>query len=194
MPTPPTSQRLTQDRARDLYTAAVRDGPRSRALAVLLLTTGLRIGEDLAAKTADYGDDSGYRVLTITRKGGHRAKVVLSGVAVQTVDAYLGATGDELVQCSAKASPLFTTSTGRTWAASEAFRTVRRLSQAAGIEGRIGSHTASGTPSPPSTSTPAGHCTTSTTAGATPTLGRPDATTGYKTTSPKAPHTPLRQC
>lgn len=135
-----TTQGLTRDQARDLYTAAVGDGQRSRALIALLLTTGLRISEALGATTADYGHDSGYRVLTITRKGGHRAKVVLSGVAVQALDAYLGTSGDELVVGSADAAPIFTTATGRTWAASEAFRTVQRLACAANIDGRISPH------------------------------------------------------
>lgn len=134
------TQGLTRDQARDLYAAAVQDGTRSGALVAVLLTSGIRVGEALAATTADYGHDSGYRVLAVTRKGGKRAKVVLSGVAVEALDAYLGMTGSELVAGSAETAPLFTTATGRTWAASEAFRTVQRLAKVAGIEGRISPH------------------------------------------------------
>lgn len=37
-------------------------------------------------------------------------------------------------------APIFQTATGGRWAASEAFRTVRRLARAAGIEGRVSPH------------------------------------------------------
>ncbi|MGP9618439.1 tyrosine-type recombinase/integrase [Arthrobacter sp. AOP36-A1-22] len=134
------TQGLTKDQARELYAAAVEDGPRSRALVALLLTSGIRVSEALGATTADYGHDSGYRVLTVTRKGGKRAKVVLSGVAVEALDAYLETTGHELVAGSADAAPIFTTATGKTWASSEAFRTVQRLAKVAGIAGRISPH------------------------------------------------------
>ncbi|MFT4281298.1 tyrosine-type recombinase/integrase [Microbacterium sp.] len=58
---------------------------------------------------------------------------------------YLGtstAEGTEIMISGASAAdaPLFTTATGKRWAASEAFRTVQRLALAAGIDGRVSPH------------------------------------------------------
>jgi site-specific recombinase XerD len=46
----------------------------------------------------------------------------------------------DLVFGQPQSLPLFTTSTGRTWHRSEAFRTVQRLARRAGIEGQISPH------------------------------------------------------
>jgi integrase/recombinase XerD len=135
-----TTEGMTADQARALMTAARHDGPRSAALVALLLTSGIRIGEALGATTADLGHDSGHRVLTVTRKGGKRAKVALAPAAVGALDAYLGSTGADLVRANGEPAPVFTTSTGKRWAPSEAFRTVQRLARVAGIEGKISPH------------------------------------------------------
>ena len=61
--------------------------------------------------------------------------------AVEALNAYLGTTGRELVAgVAGSALPLFTTTSGKRWASSEAFRTVQRLARAAGIEGKISPH------------------------------------------------------
>lgn len=136
-----TTQGLSKDQAKALLVAARADGPRSYALVSLLLFTGIRVGEALYAGTADYGHDTGHRTLRIRRKGGSEGKVAVPAPAVAALEAYLGATGCELVAGTAGAGlPIFTTSTGQRWAPSEAFRTVQRLAKTAGIEGQISPH------------------------------------------------------
>jgi site-specific recombinase XerD len=132
---------LTKDQARSLLAAARADGPRSHALVSLLLFTGIRLSEALNASTTDYGHDAGHRTLSIRRKGGNDGKVAVPAPAVEALNAYLGTAGRELVTVTAGAGlPLFTTATGKRWASSEVFRTVQRLSRAAGIEGKISPH------------------------------------------------------
>jgi integrase/recombinase XerD len=131
---------LSKDQAKTLLVAARADGPRSHALASLLLFTGIRLSEALNASTTDYGHDAGHRTLRIRRKGGKDGKVAVPAPAVEALNAYLGTTGRELVVSPADGIPIFTTATGKRWNPSEAFRTVRRLAKAAGIEGQISPH------------------------------------------------------
>ncbi|SFT44578.1 tyrosine-type recombinase/integrase [Arthrobacter sp. ov118] len=136
-----STEGMTKDQARALLAAARADGPRSHALVSLLLFTGIRLSEALSASTADYGHDTGHRTLSIRRKGGKDGKVAVPAPAVEALNTYLGTTGRELVAGAAGAVlPLFTTATGKRWAASEAFRTVQRLAKRAGMEGRISPH------------------------------------------------------
>ncbi|WP_247829184.1 tyrosine-type recombinase/integrase [Arthrobacter antioxidans] len=134
------TQSLSRDQARALLGAARANGPRSHALVSLLLFTGLRLSEALNADTTDYGHDGGHRTLTVQRKGGDLAKVAVPAPAVEALDAYLGTTGQELGTVTGTGRPIFTTITGKRWAASEAFRTVQRLAHAAGIKGEISPH------------------------------------------------------
>lgn len=135
-----TTAGLTKDQARALMDAARQDGARSAALVALLLTSGVRIGEALGATTHDRGRDNGHRVLTVTRKGGKRAKVALAPAAVAALDAYLGTTGTDVEKRGEPPTPIFTTATGKRWAQSEAFRTIQRLAKRAGIDGRVSPH------------------------------------------------------
>lgn len=137
-----STQGLSRDQARALLQAARDDGPRSHALISLLMFTGVRISEALQAKTSDYAHDSGHRVLTVRRKGGKSAKIAVPAPAVVALNVYLGTAGTELVhgQGPGIGRPIFTTSTGRPWHRSEAFRTVRRLAHKAGIAGEISPH------------------------------------------------------
>lgn len=139
IPADPATQALTVRQARALLDAARTDSPRSHALVSLLLFTGIRVGEAVAADTTDYGDDAGQRMLTVPRRGGVRAKVVLADPAADALDAYLGIAGQHR-KGPGTGFPIFTTATGRRWASSEVFRTVQRLALAAHIEGRIGPH------------------------------------------------------
>jgi integrase/recombinase XerD len=135
-----STEGLSKDQARALLAAARADGPRSHALVSLLLFTGIRLSEALNASTTDYGHDAGHRTLTVRRKGGKADKVVVPAPALEALNAYLGTTGQELVSVTSAGRPLFTTATGKRWLASEAFRTVQRLSRAAGIDGQISPH------------------------------------------------------
>lgn len=136
---------LTKSEAMALLDAARNDSARSHALVALLLLTGVRISEALGANVTDLSHDTGHRVLTVTRKGGKRAKVVLPARVIDALGSMLGeavAHGQEVatVDASETGAPLFTTSTGARWAQSEAFRTVQRLARRAGIEGSVSPH------------------------------------------------------
>lgn len=135
-----STQGLTKEQAWDLYRVAMEDGPRSHALVALLLMGGVRISEALEATTADRGHDSGYRVLTVTRKGGKRAKIVLEAPVSHALDTYLGNTGDALELATSAPKPLFSTATGKAWDRVAAYRTIQRLAKQAGIEGNISPH------------------------------------------------------
>jgi len=136
---------LSKGEAVAFLSAARADGPRSYALASLLLFTGIRISEALGAHVSDLQHDAGHRVLLVTRKGGTRAKVALPP---QVVDGLAGLVGTSIAQGTELASsagssadaPLFTTGTGKRWASSEAFRAVQRLARLAGVQGRVSPH------------------------------------------------------
>ncbi len=80
-PRPHQHRRPPRDQARAFLTAADTDpGParlRTAATARLLLHLELRVDELAAADLADLGHDRGHRVLTVTRRGGRRATVLL---------------------------------------------------------------------------------------------------------------------
>ena len=80
---------LSAAELRAVMRAAEQHSPRAAALTSLLILTGIRIGEALAADVTDIGTDAGHRVLRITRKGGKRARVVLPAAAVRALEAYL---------------------------------------------------------------------------------------------------------
>jgi integrase/recombinase XerD len=136
-----STQGLSKDQAKALLVTARADGPRSHALASLLLFTGIRLSEALNASTTDYGHDAGHRTLSIRRKGGKAGKAAVPAPAVEALNAYLGTTGRELMASPADGGlPIFTTATGKRWNPSEAFRTLQRLAKLAGIEGKISPH------------------------------------------------------
>jgi integrase/recombinase XerD len=88
-----TTVGLDRAQARAFLHAADTDpGParlRTAATARLLLHLGLRVDELAAADLADLGHDRGHRVLTVTRKGGRRATVVLPPATAAALDTYL---------------------------------------------------------------------------------------------------------
>lgn len=136
---------LSEPEAHAYLDAARQDGARAYALVALLLTTGARISEVLGANLADLQHDAGHRVLVVTRKGGKRQKIALVPRALDALAAYLGASaahGAEIATADAASAdaPLFTTATGKRWAASEAFRTVQRIARRAGIDGAVSPH------------------------------------------------------
>lgn len=136
---------LSKTEALAFLEAARMDGPRSYALASLLLFTGIRTSEARMASVSDLQHDSGHRVLVVERKGGKRAKIALPPQVVEALAGYLGestAHGTAVKSASAPVTdtPLLTTATGARWAASEAFRTVARIARLAGIEGKVSPH------------------------------------------------------
>ena len=140
-----STQGLTVAQGKQLLAQAEQHSPRAHALVSLLLHTGIRISEALNATTADLGHDAGHRVLTVTRKGGAKQKIVLTAPVLRALEAYLGhgvAQGQEISTGADQGTgtPLFTTRTGKPWARSEAFRAIEKLAADAGIPGRISPH------------------------------------------------------
>lgn len=126
---------LDRDQARAFLAAADADrGParlRTAATARLLLHIGLRVDELAAADVADLGHDRGHRVLTVTRKGGRRATVVLPPATAAAVDVYLAARAGEAGEPAR--GPLLTTAGGGRLDQAALWKLVRRLARAAGI-------------------------------------------------------------
>jgi integrase/recombinase XerD len=74
----------------------------------------------------DLGTERGHRVLHIIRKGGRRATVALAPVTASALDDYLA---------GRTTGPLFTTATARRLDEPAAFRRIRRLARAGGVDG-----------------------------------------------------------
>lgn len=135
---------LTEDEARRLIRAAFgmvasasgadvrRVADRDSVMVAVLLVTGLRCSEICGAQVDGLGYDSGYRVLSVTRKGGKRGKVPL-GAAAELVDRRLS---------GVTSGPLFTTRSGQPVTRQWVFRAVRRVAVAAAIPdpGRVTPH------------------------------------------------------
>ncbi|TQM01718.1 tyrosine-type recombinase/integrase [Pseudonocardia kunmingensis] len=126
---------LDRDQARAFLAAADADpGParlRTAAVARLLLHLGLRVDELAAADIADLGHDRGHRVLTVTRKGGRRAVVVLPPATAAALDAYLAGRAGEDGHLAE--GPLLATASGGRLDQAAFWKLVRRLARAAGI-------------------------------------------------------------
>lgn len=122
---------LDREQTRLLLGAAEADGLRSSALVALLGLNGLRISEALAADIADLGRERGHRTLRIVRKGGKRATAPLAPRTAAAIDALVG---------DRTAGPIFETRTGRRMDRQAAWKIVRRLARAAGIEQAVCPH------------------------------------------------------
>ena len=116
-----------------LRAADTDPGPvRLRTAARLLLHLGLRVDELAAADLANLGYDRGHRVLTVTRKGGRRATVVLPPATAAALDAYLTDRAHHQPDQPLD-GPLLATATGGRLDQSALCKLVRRLARAAGI-------------------------------------------------------------
>lgn len=124
---------LTRREVRALLAAARAHSPRSAALVSLLLLNGLRISEALDARIEDLSHDRGHRVLHIRRKGGRRAKTPLTPDVQHALDELIG---------DRTTGPVFATAGGKALDRIAAWRLLRRLATAAGIDGaeRISPH------------------------------------------------------
>ncbi|MHA6631891.1 tyrosine-type recombinase/integrase [Pseudonocardia sichuanensis] len=126
---------LDRDQARALIAAADADtGParlRTAAAARLLLHLGLRVDELAAADVSDLGYDRGHRVLSVTRKGGRRAVVVLPAPTAAALEAYLAAR--VAASPGPAVGPLLATANGGRLDQGALWKLVRRLARAADI-------------------------------------------------------------
>lgn len=134
---PPATPWLTRDQALALIRAAdTAPGPqraRTAALMAVLLLTGARVGEVIAADAADLGTDQGHRVLWVTRHQDRHALPLPEPAAVR-LDAYLS------TRPTSPTGPLFATSTGGRLFPADLWRTIRRLATRAGLPAGLARH------------------------------------------------------
>ena len=135
-----TTVGLDRDQARAFLAAADTDpGParlRTAAIARLLLHLGLRVDELAAADVDDLGHDRGHRILTVTRKGGRRATVVLPPATASALDAYLSHRAREHdlgPGIGGISGPLLATAGAKRLDQGAIWKLIRRLARTAGI-------------------------------------------------------------
>lgn len=78
----------------NLLVAAAREYPgptrlRTAAIVALLCALGLRVDEATGLDVADYFDDTGQRVVEVTRKGGRRQRIPVPPKVAKAIDAWL---------------------------------------------------------------------------------------------------------
>lgn len=122
-----------------LLAAADADGPRSAALVALLIDTGARIGELLAADVESITQQSGHPVLPIEGKGRRKRTLPLPPGTYDRVTSYVESRDDSERLPAIAAGvrprrPLFATKTGRRMSRVQARRILKRVAHAAGAE------------------------------------------------------------
>lgn len=127
---------LEREQCRALLDAAALAGPREHALICLLLLNGLRISEALGIRPADLSVVQGHQVVTVTRKGGYRARVALPPRTVRAISEVVSSRGgarmdDSLFRAARGGGPLDIFGAGRL---------VRQLARAAGISSSVHPH------------------------------------------------------
>jgi site-specific recombinase XerD len=127
--TSPTAGLTATELGTLLAYAREHESARTYALLTMLATTAGRIGSVLAVTVGALGSDQGHRVADLVVKGDRRKRVVLVPLAVAAIDAYLSSRPD-----AAADEPLFATRTGRPMDEPAAYRLLRRVATAAGIE------------------------------------------------------------
>lgn len=125
----PTRGLTSAELAAMLTYSRENESTRTYALLVTLAITAGRITSVLTATVGAMGHDQGHRVLDLIVKGGKRKRVVLNPMAVEAIQRHLAARGEVH-----PADLLFPTSSGRPMDEPAAFRTVRRVAKAAGIQ------------------------------------------------------------
>ncbi len=151
----PAAPGLSRDQALALLHAAdaAHGSQRTRtaALVAVLLFTGARVGEVIAADIEDLATEQGRRVLRVTRGDGQRRTLALPGPAATRIDAYLsrrrraGISGQRDAGISGQREeparrPLFATGTGRRLFGGDVWRLVRRLAAQAGLPDDLVGH------------------------------------------------------
>ncbi|MGA8114193.1 MAG: tyrosine-type recombinase/integrase [Actinocatenispora sp.] len=109
---------LSADEAGTLLAAAHRHSLRTEVVITLLLFCGLRVSELCGAGVTDLTYERGHRVLTVTRKGGRRQRMVVPPRAADVLDRYLAGRTD---------GPLVVTATGRALDRQAIWRLLRTL-------------------------------------------------------------------
>ncbi|WP_433444578.1 tyrosine-type recombinase/integrase [Nonomuraea sp. CA-141351] len=131
---------LTRAGARDVLHAADHDHGRERlrtaALIRLLMETGIRVTEALAAQLPDLGHERGHRTLRIVGKGDKPKTRKVPPAAAYAIDVYLthraeraGMTVEQLD------GPLFASGSGQRLDRKDVYELVERIGRQAGITG-----------------------------------------------------------
>lgn len=131
-----TSESLTHAEAVRYLDAARAHSQRAHALVLLLLDTGVRISEALGTTDRDLGADR----LKIRRKGGKVAMIPLPDSLKTILSDLLGTHGTEVARGDEPARFIFATATGRPWQRTDAARTLRAISERAGIGKTVTPH------------------------------------------------------
>lgn len=131
-----TSEALSQRQAVDLLNGAEAHSPRTHALVLLLLDTGMRISEALGTTEADLGSET----IKIRRKGGKSAVVPLSPSLRIVLRELTETLGTEIARGDEASRPIFRTRTGAAWKRTDAARTIRNLGRKIGLGDRIAPH------------------------------------------------------
>ncbi|MFC4118092.1 tyrosine-type recombinase/integrase [Nonomuraea zeae] len=131
---------LTRAQARDVLHAADHDHGRERqrtaALIRLLMETGIRETEALAAQLTDLGYERGHRTLRIVGKGARPKTRKVPPAAAYAIEVYLTKRAERAgVMVEQLAGPLFATSTGRRLDRKDVYELVVRVGRQAGIDG-----------------------------------------------------------
>lgn len=131
-----TSEALTHAEAVRYLDAARAHSAKAHALVLLLLDTGVRISEALGTTDRDLGADR----LKIRRKGGKVAMIPLPDPLRIVLRELLGSDGTEVARGDEPARFIFATATGRPWQRTDAARTLRAISEKAGIGKTVTPH------------------------------------------------------
>lgn len=121
---------LSRDEVRSLLLASRVRGERDHAMMSVLAGTAVRVTELCRADTSDVTTASGRNVLLVTRKGGKRGVVRMSGGTVEAVRAYAGD----------RYGPLFLLNNGRRMTRRAVAYYLGLCAQAAGLDKRISPH------------------------------------------------------
>jgi|KBSSwiStaDraftv2_1062776.scaffolds.fasta_scaffold160639_2 site-specific recombinase XerD len=142
-PAPRRAPALSDGQVEKLLAAALADTPRAAAIVWLLLTTGIRVGELVAANVGDIGLDRGMTVLYVRGKGGRTRLVTIAPGTLARIEAYLADRTDldRLPalpgQVAAGDRPLVATRTGRRIHRTAVRLLLRRLAAEAGLPERL---------------------------------------------------------
>jgi integrase/recombinase XerD len=123
-------QLLTRAQVSAVIDAAQHAGTMPATLVGLLLM-GLRVTEACTAKIEDMGISDGYRVVTVTRKGGHRQRIRIPDQQWKRITAAVGDRKNGPILLNG-AKPM-----GRR----TAYNTIAALAERADIPGKVGPHT-----------------------------------------------------
>jgi site-specific recombinase XerD len=137
---PRPASALSDEHAAALLDRADLDTPRSAAIVWLLIHTGIRVGELLAANTADIAVDRGHTVLHVHGKGGKGRTVTLVPPVVARLNGYLAARTDTAMAVvrtdqagAGQQRPLIATAKGARMDRKAVRLLLRRLARAAGL-------------------------------------------------------------